>query len=94
MQFGALYGLSGPDVASAVVSMIHDTGRGAIIVKFHQNVGGIEIFHEEINVLMNRQLEAVAISGYVSSAATPAASGGASPSRSPRRTRPWAPCAT
>ncbi|HSB64796.1 MAG TPA: M36 family metallopeptidase, partial [Thermoanaerobaculia bacterium] len=75
-QFGSLYGLSSTDVASATVSMVHNTGRGAIIVKFRQQVGGTDIFHEEINVLMNRKLEALAISGYISSAATPAAQGG------------------
>lgn len=75
-QFGSLYGLSAADVSSAVVSMIHDTGRGAIIVKLRQQVGGTDIFREEINVLMNRRLEAVAISGYISSAVTPAAQGG------------------
>jgi hypothetical protein len=75
-QFGSLYGLSPADVTSAVVSMVHDTGRGAIIVKFRQQAGGIDIFREEINVLMNRKLEAVAISGYISSAATPATPGG------------------
>ncbi|HEV7919570.1 MAG TPA: M36 family metallopeptidase, partial [Thermoanaerobaculia bacterium] len=74
-QYASLYGLSGLDVASAEVTQVHNTGRGGVIVKFRQNVDGIEIYREEANVLMTRNLEVVAIGGYISSVSTPAADG-------------------
>ena len=75
-QFASLYGLEAQDVNGAVVAMVHDTGKGPIVVKFRQQVNGIDVFREEINVVMNRGLEAVAISGYIAGASTPAAQGG------------------
>ncbi len=47
-----LYHLSDSDVTSAVATMVHNVGRGPIIVKFQQKVRGIEIFREQINVMM------------------------------------------
>ncbi|MEA2572342.1 MAG: large repetitive protein [Acidobacteriota bacterium] len=73
--YATLYGLNSMDVSTAQVAQVHDTGKGAVIVKFRQSVDGIEIFREEANVLMTRGLDAVAISGYISSQSTPAARG-------------------
>jgi hypothetical protein len=74
-EYGPAYGLAPSDVANASVVMVHNTGTGPIIVKFHQQLGSIEIFREEINIMLKQSLEPVAISGYISSAATPAAQG-------------------
>jgi hypothetical protein len=71
----SLYGLNGLDVASAEVAQVHNTGRGAIIVKFRQRIDGIEVFREETNVLMTRDFDLVAVSGYISSVSTPASQG-------------------
>lgn len=53
-------GLNGLRLAS-----LHDTGRGAIIAKFRPEIDGVEVFREELNVVMNRRLELVALTGYV-----------------------------
>ncbi|HVG24671.1 MAG TPA: M36 family metallopeptidase [Thermoanaerobaculia bacterium] len=73
-----LYDLSAADVTNAIASMVHNTGRGAVIVKFRQEINGVEIFREELNVVMNQKLEALAVTGYISSQATPAARAGQS----------------
>jgi hypothetical protein len=70
--FAPLYGLSGSDVADAVVANVHDTGRGAIIVKLRQRIDGIEVFREELNVVMGRDRSLVALSGYLSPSGAPA----------------------
>jgi hypothetical protein len=67
-RVAALYGLTPADVAAANVSQVHDTGRGGVIVKLHEEVDGIEVFREEVSVIMNRSLERVAVSGYLSGA--------------------------
>lgn len=74
-RFASLYDLAPDDVKLAVVGMTHDTGRGPIIVKLRQQVNGIEIFREEMNVVMDRDFRLVGIGGYLSSASTPAATG-------------------
>jgi hypothetical protein len=70
--FAPLYNLEASDINGAVVRYTHDLGAGPIIVKMQQTLNGIELFHEEVNVVMNRRLELVAISGYISSKSTPA----------------------
>ncbi len=75
-RYAALYELRADDVLGAVVSMIHNTGRGPILVKLRQQVKGIEIFREELNVVMDRDLGLVALGGYLTSAATPGTPGG------------------
>ena len=42
---------------------VHDTGRGGIIVRFRQRVGGYDIVGGQLSVLMTRDLELVAVSG-------------------------------
>ena len=59
------YYLSKADVDAAEAASVHDTGRGAIIVKFKQSIGGVEVFRDEVKILMNRRLQLVAISGYL-----------------------------
>lgn len=70
-----LYDLDATDVVSADAAMVLNTGRGPIVVKFTQDINGVEIFREELNVVMNQKLEAIAITGYISSQATPAIQG-------------------
>jgi len=71
----SLYNLGSNDVANAPLSYIHDLGSGPIIVKLHQSIDGIDIFREEINVVMNHKLDLVAISGYITSQSTPPSRG-------------------
>ncbi|HEY0481198.1 MAG TPA: M36 family metallopeptidase, partial [Kofleriaceae bacterium] len=54
-----------------------DHGRlGPVVVKLHAELGGVEIFGEELSVVMNRKLEGVALSGYLTSTTTPPARAG------------------
>ncbi len=76
-DYASLYGLSVLDLNSVAVSHVHDVGRGPIVVKFRQHINGIPVFREEIGVVMNRDLEPIALSGYVASALTPGARSGA-----------------
>jgi|GEM_PF-543808 len=64
-RYASRYRLSPENVANALVSNVHDTGRGPIIVKFRQEVAGVEVFRDEISIIMNRDLQLLAISGYL-----------------------------
>lgn len=68
-----VYNLSASDVTNAKPLMVLNTGRGPVIVKFNQSVSGIEIFREEINVVMTQNLDVIALTGYISSVNTPSA---------------------
>src|SRR6185436_11823157 len=72
-----LYDLDPDEVQTAALASIHDTGRGAVIVAFRQRVNGIDVFRDEIKVIMNRNLGLTAISGYL--AGTPARAARSSP---------------
>lgn len=61
-------------IAKPVLSQIHDLGRGAKIAKYKQEVAGIEVFNREYNIMMDREFNLVASSGYfVNSRVTKAA---------------------
>jgi large repetitive protein len=68
-KYASLYELEASDISAAKVSSVHDTGRGGVIVKFHEEIGGVEVFREESAVMMDRDLERIAVSGYLSGAA-------------------------
>jgi hypothetical protein len=74
-RFASLYNIDRGDIDNASARVIHNTGRGAVIVKLRQSVGGIEIFREELNVLMDRNHQLVGVGGYISSSLTPGARG-------------------
>lgn len=59
----ARYGLSRAALDTARVQQIHDLGRGGIIVILRQAPGGIEVFHNDVKILMDRNLDLVAIGG-------------------------------
>jgi large repetitive protein len=61
--YAHLYRLKDADVAAAIVDTIHDTGTGAIIVAFRQELDGVELFHRELRVIMRRDRELVALAG-------------------------------
>jgi len=60
------YFLRASEVDGAVVKHVHDTGRGAIIVKFVSRPGGIEVWGEELSVVMDRKFRLVGMTGYLS----------------------------
>lgn len=50
------------DQAQAIDAQFN--GEGPAVVRFHQRVDGLEVFHRSLNVLMNRQYQPIAVSGY------------------------------
>jgi len=52
----------------AVLNYVHDTGRGARIAKYKQEVEGVEVFNRDVNILMDANLNLVATSGNFSTA--------------------------
>jgi uncharacterized protein (TIGR03382 family) len=63
-----LYRLGSEDVSAAVLKSVHQTGKGPVIARFDQKVDGIEVFRNEVKVVMDRNLELVAVSGYLAPA--------------------------
>jgi hypothetical protein len=57
------YGLTPAALATAELKEIHDTGRGGILVSFQQRVNGVALFHNDVKVMMSRDLGLVAIGG-------------------------------
>ena len=65
-DYASFYRLSAAEAAqTAVLQSVHNTGKGAIIAKFRQVVDGVDVFRNEINVVMNQDRELVALSGYL-----------------------------
>ncbi|ACA88026.1 rhombosortase-dependent M36 family metallopeptidase [Shewanella woodyi] len=54
-------------VAQSVLVNTHDLGRGSIIAKYKQEVSGVEVFNREFNIMMDREFNLVASSGYFAS---------------------------
>ncbi|WNG57247.1 histidine kinase [Archangium gephyra] len=63
-----LYRVGSEDVSAAVLKSVHQTGNGPVIARFAQKVDGIEVFRNEVKVIMDRNLELVAVSGYLAPA--------------------------
>lgn len=59
------YGLESSDVRDAVLRPAHDTGRGGIIAAFRQSIDGIEVFRDELKLLLDREGRLVSASGYI-----------------------------
>jgi hypothetical protein len=64
-SFASYYRLRPAQAAELEIRDVHDTGRGAIIVRFGRRIDGIEVLGEQLSVAMDRNLDVVALSGYV-----------------------------
>lgn len=64
-EYAGLYRYSTATLSSADLKYVHDVGKGPIIVKFKQTINGLEVFRAETNVVMTRNLDLFAISGYL-----------------------------
>src|SRR5262245_7665565 len=60
-----LYRLQAVDVADAPLRYVHDTGTGGLVAAFTQQVEGIDVFRDEVKVLMDRDHQLLAVSGYI-----------------------------
>lgn len=65
-RFAPLYGLDRKTLSGAELKNLHDTGKGVIIAKYRQRVNGIEVFAQELNVAMKRDMSLVSLSGNLS----------------------------
>ena len=63
-----LYGLAASDLDQAEVMDVHDTGKGAIVVRFTRHVDGIEVFRGTTSIAMDRTGALVAQSGALAPA--------------------------
>ncbi len=64
-RYAPLYRLSVADVDGLVLRDLQDTGRGPIIARFTRQVDGVEVWNETVSVAMDRKLDAVALTGFV-----------------------------
>ncbi|MDI3289203.1 M36 family metallopeptidase [Polyangium sp. 15x6] len=70
-HYAYLYGVGKRAIDAAVPVVVNDVTGGGIIVVFRQNVDGIEVFQNDVKVLMTRSRELVAIGGNLHPSATP-----------------------
>ncbi|HEY3354578.1 MAG TPA: M36 family metallopeptidase, partial [Polyangia bacterium] len=73
--YAPLYRLTPADVATARLHRVHDTGRGAVIVTFRQEVDGLEVFRRWLSVVMAPDRSLVAVAGNLAPAAAAPAPG-------------------
>lgn len=66
---GQLTGMSPSkrSISQPVLANTHDLGSGPIIAKYKQEVAGVEVFNREYNIMMDREFNLVASSGYFAS---------------------------
>jgi MYXO-CTERM domain-containing protein len=69
--YAAAYRLGPAALETVVVRRVHDIGRGGIAVELGQQVEGVDVFRDEVNVMMNRDFALVALSGVLHPAASP-----------------------
>ncbi|WP_275900366.1 myxosortase-dependent M36 family metallopeptidase [Pyxidicoccus trucidator] len=62
----ALYGVSSFEAAGARVVNVSQNRQGVKVVTLAQESGGVEVFRQNLNLLLNRNNELVAISGGIS----------------------------
>ncbi len=65
VSFARYYRLAPEQAGALDLRELHDTGRGAIIARFGRRVDGVEVFGEQLSVAMDRNLDAVALTGFV-----------------------------
>lgn len=70
-QLAPLYHLGEATLRTASIHQVHDTGRGGILVSFRQRIEGIEVLDSELEVLLTRDLQLVAVGGNLQEVASP-----------------------
>ena len=58
-----VYGVSRAALAGLQLRFVHDTGRGGIVVVLRQTVAGVDVFHGDIKVLLDRTHRLIGIAG-------------------------------
>lgn len=67
-EFASRLNVDHTSVDEAEPAFVHDDDKGAVIVRFQQRVNGLEVMNRQLNVVMNQDLELIAISGYFADA--------------------------
>ena len=67
-QIATIHGANKWSVSHAKMDKLHNTGRGGLIAQYSQEVDGVEVFGRRINILINRNNEYIASSGYFATA--------------------------
>jgi uncharacterized protein (TIGR03382 family) len=62
-QVADLYRLAREDISNAVLQNVHKQERGPVVARFGQKINGVEVFRGDINVVMTRDNDLVAITG-------------------------------
>ncbi|MBK8259471.1 MAG: M36 family metallopeptidase [Polyangiaceae bacterium] len=70
-QQATLYKLNRAARNAAVVRHVHDTGRGAVVVRVGQKVSGVDVFETEMKFVLRRSGQLVAIGGALHPLASP-----------------------
>ncbi len=65
-QIAQIHGATKIGMSQAKQSNLHDTGRGGLIAQYDQKINNIEIFNRSISILINRDNDYIASSGYFS----------------------------
>jgi len=60
-----LYRLRDEVLPQLRVDAVHDNGRGAVVVSLRREIDGIPVFRDTLKVVLDRQGELVALSGYL-----------------------------
>ncbi len=68
-RHAALYGVTPTEIGHAVLLRVDDAGAGVVVVNFGARVTGLPVLGEALHVVMNRQLEAVALTGFLTPSA-------------------------
>jgi len=74
-RHAAVYRASPEALRAARLLFVHDTGAGGVIVGLRQTLGGVDVFHGDIKLLLDRDHRLIAISGSPHPAARPGLAG-------------------
>ncbi|HET9679923.1 MAG TPA: M36 family metallopeptidase, partial [Gammaproteobacteria bacterium] len=67
-QFASRLKIAPSAIDHAELVFLHDDGEGPVIARYQQRVNGLEVMNRQLNVVMNQNLELIAISGYFATA--------------------------
>jgi len=64
-QLAPLYRLPASALPALELERSHDAGRGPIIVRFRQRLDGVEVYGLQLNLVMDRSLRLVGVTGWL-----------------------------
>ena len=70
-EYAAFYRLNEDGLATARLKQVHRAASGCIIATFHQVISGVEVFGLELDMVMDRAMELVCVTGCLSPTVIP-----------------------